>query len=211
MRFTPLAFAAAVIVAAPSAHADVLLTNLGEPESATTIVTEDLWAAQSFANDGNTWTLTSIRTVVGDAVGAPNVFAELREGSVTGTVLTAFSLPSFAGAHSVRTFTPLTETTLTPGGLYYFILGLTGADSEIGWTYALGNNQSGPGAFQNYEYSEDQGATWTNFGEINPYLIEINVEAVGAGVPEPAAWALMILGFGAAGSVLRSRRRAAAA
>jgi hypothetical protein len=31
--------------------------------------------------------------------------------------------------------------------------------------------------------------------------------AVGAGAPEPQAWALMLLGFGAAGSLLRGRRR----
>ena len=30
--------------------------------------------------------------------------------------------------------------------------------------------------------------------------------AVGGGIPEPATWGLMILGFGAAGSVLRRRR-----
>jgi len=33
---------------------------------------------------------------------------------------------------------------------------------------------------------------------------------VGGGVPEPAAWALMILGFGAAGAALRRDRRAIA-
>jgi hypothetical protein len=35
--------------------------------------------------------------------------------------------------------------------------------------------------------------------------------ALTAGVPEPASWALMILGFGAAGGALRSRRRVVAA
>jgi hypothetical protein len=35
-------------------------------------------------------------------------------------------------------------------------------------------------------------------------------EIPGGAVPEPASWALMILGFGAAGSVLRRRRMAAA-
>jgi hypothetical protein len=36
------------------------------------------------------------------------------------------------------------------------------------------------------------------------------VERVGPGVPEPAAWALLIGGFGLAGSVLRRRRSALA-
>jgi len=36
-------------------------------------------------------------------------------------------------------------------------------------------------------------------------------EGPGGGVPEPGTWALMILGFGGAGAMLRSRRRALAA
>jgi hypothetical protein len=38
-----------------------------------------------------------------------------------------------------------------------------------------------------------------------------NPDVPAAAVPEPAAWALMILGFGAAGTMLRTRRRLAAA
>ncbi|WP_411289087.1 choice-of-anchor R domain-containing protein [Phenylobacterium sp.] len=197
---TALAFAAA-LAAAPAAHAEVLLTNLGEPIRATTVVDIDNWAAQSFVVDANSWSLTSIRTVAGDQVDEPGVFAELRKGSTTGAVVTAFGLPSFLGAQSVRTFTPLSATTLSAGATYYFILGVTGGGS-VGWSYAEGNDQTGPGTFGNYEYSFDQAATWTNFGGDNPYLMEINV----AGVPEPAAWALMILGFGVAGVALRRSR-----
>jgi hypothetical protein len=41
--------------------------------------------------------------------------------------------------------------------------------------------------------------------------IDVNMGAGGAGaIPEPAAWALMIMGFGAAGSMLRRRRVVAA-
>ena len=40
-------------------------------------------------------------------------------------------------------------------------------------------------------------------------IVDLNGRSVG-GVPEPASWALMILGFGAAGSMLRRRRRAIA-
>lgn len=40
---------------------------------------------------------------------------------------------------------------------------------------------------------------------------EVDNLAVSAGVPEPASWALMILGFGGAGAALRSQRRRSAA
>ncbi|MBL8554334.1 MAG: PEP-CTERM sorting domain-containing protein [Phenylobacterium sp.] len=39
----------------------------------------------------------------------------------------------------------------------------------------------------------------------------VGIGGVSTGVPEPATWGLMILGFGAAGAMLRSRRRAVAA
>ena len=42
------------------------------------------------------------------------------------------------------------------------------------------------------------------------YLDNVSVEYVSGGVPEPATWALMISGFGLAGSALRQRRRVAA-
>jgi hypothetical protein len=41
------------------------------------------------------------------------------------------------------------------------------------------------------------------------YAGTLNLTAVG--VPEPASWALMIMGFGAAGAMIRSRRRMVAA
>src|SRR5688572_3049645 len=123
---TALAFAAA-LAAAPAAYADVLVTNLGEPIRDTTEVNLDLWAAQAFIVDANSWSLTNIRTIVGDQVDAPDVFAELREGSTSGAVVTSFALPSFVGPQSVRTFTPLSATTLNAGATYYFILGVTGA------------------------------------------------------------------------------------
>jgi hypothetical protein len=42
------------------------------------------------------------------------------------------------------------------------------------------------------------------------YLDNILVQSTPMGVPEPASWALMILGFGLAGVTVRGRRRAIA-
>ena len=194
-----VALALAAPLAAPAARADVLLSNLAEPTRDTSALSDVLWGAQSFLNDGDSHNLASIRAVVGGAGGAPVVFAELRDGSTSGTVLSTFALPSFTGAYSARTFTPLSSVTLNPGGTYFFLLGVTGGG--IGWSYAEGNNQVGTGSFGQYEYSENQGATWTNYGVDNPFFLEVNV----GGVPEPAAWAMMILGFGLAGAALRRR------
>ena len=49
-----------------------------------------------------------------------------------------------------------------------------------------------------------------NVGEPDPlYSSQLLLDNVAIAVPEPGAWALMILGFGAIGSVLRTRRRQA--
>ncbi|MBL8773944.1 MAG: PEPxxWA-CTERM sorting domain-containing protein [Phenylobacterium sp.] len=199
MRPAHLAFAA-VLAAAPAARADVLLSNLAEDLRSTSPLSDALWAAQAFTNDGESHVLTSIRAVVGDASGDPDAFAELRAGSPTGALLTTFALPALGGALGVRSFTPLVSVTLDPGETYVFVLGVTGGG--FGWSYAEGNGQVGTGSFGAYYYSEMQGADWTNFGGDNPFFMEVNVSGA---VPEPAAWALMILGFSATGAMLRRR------
>ena len=84
-----------------------------------------------------------------------------------------------------------------------------------------------PGAYQNSErlsfgfidalYNANQNNTFSvNLTLIGPNSQTISVTEViqqgaGVAVPEPATWALMILGFGGAGAALRSRRRAVAA
>lgn len=98
----------------------------------------------------------------------------------------------------------------------------------------LGNatSASAPGGFQNSErlsFGIFNGGPIFNFGNINynpsvdsTYLVDFTVsgrdfapvtssivinQGAGAAVPEPGAWALMIVGFGAAGAMLRRRGR----
>ena len=197
--------AACLLTAAPAAQAVVLVSNIAEPVRATTLVESALWAAQSFVNDGNSWSFSNIRTVIGDAVGGPDVVAELHQGAAPGTSITTFTVPGLAGPTGIKTILPLSAVTLAPGETYWLVFGVDGGGS-FGWSYAEGNGQTGTGSLGSYAYSFDQGATWGSFGPDNPYLIEVNVTLV----PETAAWALMIGGFGLAGAALRSRRRALA-
>ena len=50
---------------------------------------------------------------------------------------------------------------------------------------------------------------WTKEQASNSAFIQgkINLYSLAAGVPEPSTWAMMIIGFGAAGSMVRSNRR----
>ena len=68
---------------------------------------------------------------------------------------------------------------------------------KIGWSYLTGLNLTGT----THTVQFKQGAGWT-------FVSEVSFDG-GRAVPEPATWGLMILGFGAAGSMLRRRRIAA--
>lgn len=65
-------------------------------------------------------------------------------------------------------------------------------------------NASEPALIANW--SGDRWNDW-NAGEGRGYVVEYSATGV---VPEPGAWALMILGFGSAGAVLRRKRMALA-
>jgi hypothetical protein len=89
-------------------------------------------------------------------------------------------------------------------GTLYFLNGVT-------QTYSAWNNNE-PNSFQGEEdymvLRFGQGGGWNDlpFNSIQGYYVEFSAVPATGGVPEPATWALTILGFGAAGAALRRRR-----
>ena len=75
-----------------------------------------------------------------------------------------------------------------------FVLRVNNPGNWYGW---------GGGQVERYEYY-----AWANtYGEFtNPVKWSVTTDYLGA-VPEPATWAMMIIGFGAVGSTVRKRRR----
>jgi hypothetical protein len=73
-------------------------------------------------------------------------------------------------------------------------------------TYAHWNGGE-PNNLGNEDYAQYQSGNWNDLpnGSARGYFVEYQADSA---VPEPGTWALMILGFGAAGAALRSRRRA---
>ncbi|MBS0360852.1 MAG: PEPxxWA-CTERM sorting domain-containing protein [Proteobacteria bacterium] len=87
--------------------------------------------------------------------------------------------------------------TATPG-IDYIVENLLGGPNSPSW-------------FDIYDYDPSNIALTAHFTTPSLCNADHPLACGGPGAPEPAAWALMILGFGAAGASLRLRRRVAAA
>ena len=196
------AFTLAVVSVAPCSAALILVSNIEQPTRDTTGIyaaipgTAGQWATQAFTTDGSSYTLSSLDTFLGNLAGSPLVVAELHaQGGLfnVGTLLTTFNVPSLTPAPSLVSLTPTSAVTLAPNTTYWIVFGVVGS-GRLGWSYAEGNNETGPGSLGAYGYSPDDGATWGSFGTENPYQIRILVEAVGA-VPEPASSLMLLAGL----------------
>jgi hypothetical protein len=82
------------------------------------------------------------------------------------------------------------------------------------WTPGEPNNAGGAENFIELNWASATG--WNDAGVSTPqtrangFVVEFNDGHVSSGAPEPAAWALMLLGFGGMGVAMRRRRLAAA-
>lgn len=76
---------------------------------------------------------------------------------------------------------------------------------------------SDPGVYNHFSVASTNGIGGFSFvgdsveGNVSIDNVRVNVEGITSAVPEPATWAMMITGFGLAGSALRRRRAAAMA
>lgn len=198
-----------VALLATPARADILVSNIAEPERGFNTLDHLTWAAQGFETDAHGYTLTDIMAIVGDESGSSGAFAQIRGSTLSGDMdtsaaglLSTFTVPSLLGPHSARTFTPTSLVILAPSTRYYFELGATGPGSYE-WSYAEGNGSTGPGSFSQYEYSFDGGGTWASFGTLNPFHLQVDVTSAAA-VPEPASLTLLLSG-GLAFMLIRRR------
>jgi hypothetical protein len=84
----------------------------------------------------------------------------------------------------------------------------------LGWLFSVGPNAPSPGGAATFNPWSNGDGTYTAafFGKLTPKSVDnwgwgaASLTAV-AGVPEPATWAMMLVGFGGLGVAMRLRRR----
>ena len=107
-----------------------------------------------------------------------------------------------------------------PVGLNFHTIGLNFAAlaPALGQMFWIGDGLTGTGSGASQAFTAPTGATRLFLGTVDGFqwsnntgAYTVTITSSGAGVPEPASWALMIAGFGLAGATMRRRRRALAA
>jgi hypothetical protein len=139
---------------------------------------------------------------------------------------------ALAGGEAIGTPNPTSKATLTIGGVSAsftpdFFSGVSSSATQFSNAFGAGNTEviaffNGAGQHDLTDsFSVTGSCASCAFidlsGPVLPDTIgvldvsSLSVSPFAAGVPEPDAWALMILGFGSAGAMLRSRRLGLAA
>ena len=150
-------------------------------------------------------------TPAGLALGASQVV-----GDSTKTMITANAFPFTGNYLAIGTGTSYTFNFTKPVQYLAFLIGMTKANSDsIKMTYTTGasnvdllktaNLLADPKVDQGMIMIDRGGLvgiTSITFSSGNPFAID----QIAAATPEPASWALMILGFGVVGGQLRKRR-----
>jgi hypothetical protein len=207
LRLLALAATAATALAASSANAAIVFSFIpggASPAAGFTVV--DTFDTA----DGLTGSNFEIKTPPSDGNGAPPAnsnpagtpyLSVLGGGSATYTFASGVESFEFDWG-SVDSYNTLT-------------INSTGADPIIvpglSFPNAANGNQVDPGTNGLFRVTGTEGERFTSVTFASSQnSFEVDNLAVG-GVPEPASWALMILGFGGAGAALRGQRRRQAA
>ena len=116
---------------------------------------------------------------------------------------------NFAGVEDINSVTVWVDNTIGYGGVYLpSMVAIDGTD----FTIAPDNSNPNPrgytfsglgitGSSVNVQFFQTSGYPWVMVGEVS----------FASGVPEPATWAMMLMGLGGLGVALRLRRRPATA
>jgi hypothetical protein len=182
------------------------------------VIPATLFAAGTFANPAQAANVditasndgTGIN-LVGDET--PEYYFYLNGNSPQPTALTPSSFTTLEGKYFAGNVVgPRSETAYypNPGDSDLNKVQNTGVDGYYGLLFTVATNSpkliaplatvGTPTQYQGYALVDDNGT----------HISQIDFHAIAPAVPEPATWAMMILGLGATGAMVRQRRRAEA-
>lgn len=120
-------------------------------------------------------------------------------GSDNQSVFSGTLTPNFSGNRLTFNFSSPFAFNPAAGNLLldFSITGFSQSATRGGF---VANNGDAAGIFSR---AHNFGSGFSGFG----LTTEFNVNALAGGVPEPSSWALMIIGFGAVGGAMRSRKK----
>ena len=105
---------------------------------------------------------------------------------------------SFIFSHNLFSQTPSASASFSVDGLVGSVFHNSGSTSDLDWLTFSGN------------FTADNSSATLNFTNLTGGINEgvfLDAVSVQAAVPEPATWAMMLLGFGAIGGAMRASRR----
>lgn len=220
-----LLLAAAALALATSANATVVTFNFGALADTAGHTTGNLTNTATFVDDG----LTIVAKGFGYPTGTADLYGKHNGGDENGLGLNndpsgdheiyyhkgfvQLDLSSFFGA--VVAGSTYFGTNSTTGGEAWAVYGSNTSGSYSGNPLLTGNTEGahllpGIGTYKYYDFVETAQAGGENFLVTDISTTTQTVTTHQGGAPEPASWALMIVGFGLAGAGLRRRRSATA-
>jgi hypothetical protein len=200
MKLRDLLIGSIVLAASTQAHAANVIDQSQPSDPYYMAAFAQTGLAQSFSTPNNNVSGAGIE-IIQDGIGPYAVTLGLWD-----------NLPNVAGAHELAS-TNVTVSgngwidgfwspaPVTPGNTYYLTFDGPGNWSAGGIAGAIGGYPNG-NVFANSGYMSFPGYDYT--------FRTYTDTAFSGGVPEPATWAMLLLGFASLGAMLRSRKRLAA-
>ena len=151
------------------------------------------------------WTFTGVNTGSGQMTVGANDQVTAFDGTYDGQTLTFYANPNFPGTFNLHPHTP------NAGGADLIADDLYNPATGVDVNGILVSTGAGD-AERVFDISLDNpGAAQTDFFSVNPngsFQLDNGTFSTTAAVPEPATWAVMMVGFGGLGVAMRSRRKA---
>ena len=203
--FAPTLIGVALAVnVACTAKAAVITSNLANAFSGSTVVSDNLWVAQSFTTDGTMYAFDSITVSALGLASTSDIEFSLWDndaiGNNPGNLINILSGPGMPAVFTGYTYLP-TASVMLVANTKYWVLARTQLGGDYLWVRTLDTSEVGPGTLGGSLGSADLGVNWGEEGSDEAKFLSVE----GTIVPEPSSLVLAVLAI--FGMLAHGRRR----